>query len=246
MKQLFTLLFLLYSVHCCFAQQLIRCQTMEVDSALRASHSLESLNDFENWLQAKIAVYKASPQYGARGRAVLTIPVIVHVIHNGDAVGSGENISQAQVNSQIVVLNEDYRRAAGTLGYNTNVVGADCEIEFCPALVDPNGNILAEPGIDRQNQGQASWDETTINSTLKPATSWDPTRYCNIWTVNFGATSTILGYAQFPSSSGLQGLNANGGASSTDGVVIRYSAFGRVGNVASPYNKGRTLTHELG
>ncbi|MES2622301.1 MAG: M43 family zinc metalloprotease, partial [Bacteroidota bacterium] len=225
------------------AQQVIRCGTMQADSMLRASKSLESLNDFENWLQAKIATYKVSPQYNSRGRAVITIPVIVHVIHNGDVVGSGENISAAQVNSEFDVLNEDFRKALGTLGYNTNAVGADCEIEFCPAVVDPNGNILSEPGIDRQNEGQATWDQSSIDATLKPATIWNPDRYCNIWTVNFG-TSSILGYAQFPSSSGLQGLN--GGSANTDGVVVRYNAFGRTGTVTAPYNKGRTTTHELG
>src|SRR5687768_1275678 len=153
MKKLYTALclFLLLSSSV-FSQNLNRCQTMEADSALRATHSLESLDDFENWMKAKMAHYKASPQSGARGRAVITIPVIVHVIHNGDAVGVGENISQAQVNSQIAVLNEDFRKAAGTLGHNTSAVGADCEIEFCAAVVDPNGNVLAEPGIDRQNE----------------------------------------------------------------------------------------------
>src|SRR5688572_4845811 len=129
------------------AQKPERCSTMQVDSALRARHSLESLDDFENWMQAKLRLYKESPQNSSRGdRAVITIPIIVHVIHNGDAVGVGENISQAQVNSAIAVLNEDFRKAAGTLGYNTHPAGADCEIEFCPAVVDPNGNVLAEPG----------------------------------------------------------------------------------------------------
>lgn len=240
----YLLLCLMFSVS---AQHPDRCATMQADSALRAVKGLESLSDFENWLQAKIVQYKASAQYLSGGRSVITIPIIFHVIHNGDAVGSGENISQAQVNSQIDVLNEDYRKAFGTAGYNTNAVGADCEIEFCAAVVDPNGAVLAEPGIDRVNMGQSSWSQSDCDATLKPQTIWDPDRYCNVWTVNFGgSSSSLLGYAQFPSSSGLQGLNNNGGSATTDGVVIRYSACGRVGNVASPYNKGRTLTHELG
>lgn len=228
-------------------QDVQRCHTMEMDAELRARHSMESLDDFENWMAVKVAAYKASPAYLSGQRAVITIPIIFHIIHNGDAVGSSENISQAQVNSQIDVLNEDFRKLLGTPGYNTNAVGADCEIEFCPALIDPNGNILAEPGIDRRNMGQASWTTSTADGTLKPQTIWDPTRYFNVWSVNFGGSSaSLLGYAQFPSTSGLQGLNANGGAANTDGVVVRYNAVGRVGNVASPYNKGRTLTHEIG
>lgn len=228
-------------------QQVQRCHTMEMDAELRARNSMESLEDFENWMAVKVAAYKASPAYTSGQRAVITVPIIFHVIHNGDAVGASENISQAQINSQITVLNEDFRRMLNTPGYNTNAVGADCEIEFCPALIDPNGAVLTEPGIDRRNMGQASWTSSTADNTLKPQTIWDPTRYFNVWTVNFGGSSaSLLGYAQFPSTSGLQGLNANGGAANTDGVVVRYSAVGRVGTVTAPYNKGRTLTHEIG
>ena len=231
-----------------FAQQpLIRCETMEADSALRAAHSLESLPDFENWLQAKIAAYRASAEYSANRRSIITIPIIFHVISNGEAVGSGTNLSQTQINSQIAVLNEDYRKAFGTRGYNTNPVGADCEMEFCAAVVDPNGNILTEPGIDRRNMGQASWARTDIDATLKPQTYWDPTRYFNVWTVNFGGSSSnLLGYAQFPNTSGLQGINNNNGNANTDGVVIRYTACGRVGTLDNIYKYGRTLTHEAG
>ena len=244
-KSLLPILFLLFQLNL-YAQNVERCGTMEADSALRQAQGLPPLEDFENWLQAKIAVYKAYGEYQAGLRNVITIPIIFHIIHNGDAVGSNENISQAQVNSQIDVLNEDFRKALGTPGYNTNAVGADVELEFCPAVIDPNGNILAQPGIDRQNRNAASWQQSDIDATLKPATIWDPNRYCNVWVVNFGGSSTsLLGYAQFPSGSGLQGLGGTSG-STTDGVVVRYTACGRVGTVTSPYNKGRTLTHELG
>jgi PKD repeat protein len=235
-----------------FAQQLKRCETMQADTLRRATHSTESLEDFELWVQAKIAAYKNSPAYLQGSRNVVTIPIIFHVIHNGDNVGSGENLSQAQINSQIAVLNEDFRKASGTLGYNTHPAGADCEIEFCAAVVDPSGVVLQEPGIDRKNMGQTDWQRSSgaandIESVLKPATIWDPERYCNVWTVRFGGASTsLLGYAQFPSSSGLQGLNNNGGSATTDGVVVRFNATGRVGTLDANYNKGRTLTHELG
>lgn len=229
------------------AQTVNRCGTMEADSLLRASQSLESLQDFENWLQAKIQQYKQSPEYLSGQRSVRTIPIVFHIIHNGDAVGQNENISQAQVNSQITVLNEDFRKLLNTPGFNTHPAGADSEIEFCAALVDPNGNILTEPGINRVNLGQASWTQSQIDQTVKPQTIWDPERYCNVWVVNFGGSSaSLLGYAQFPSSSGLQGINNNAGSANTDGVVVRYTACGRVGTVSAPYNRGRTLTHEIG
>lgn len=36
------------------------------------------------------------------------------------------------------------------------------------------------------------------------------------------------------------------GPPETDGVVITYTAFGDTGTAASPFNKGRTATHEVG
>ncbi len=220
-----------------------KCATMYMDSLRRVEQGTESLTDFENWLQALMAKNYANV-HKSGSRAVVTIPFIVHIIHNGDAVGADENISTAQINSQIAVINEDFRRMAGTPGFNNNPVGADVEIEWCPALVDPNGNILPEPGIDRVNLGTASYSSTnTINSSVKPQTVWDPDRYCNIWVVKFSGST--LGYAQFPNVS-LAGIGTNNGGANTDGVVVRHTAFGRTGNVQSPYNKGRTLTHELG
>ena len=228
----------------------VRCATVEYDSVRRAQHpELGTRLEFEAWLKTKIKEYKQ--QKSGNHLPVLTIPVVVHVIHNGDAVGSGENITDAQVLSQIQVLNEDYRKMLNSPGYNNNPVGADIEIEFCMAVVDPNGN--ATNGIDRVNMGQASWAQPQIESTLKPQTIWDPTQYLNIWTCRFGgSSSSLLGYAQFPDNSGLSGLNASGGSASTDGVIINYNAFGTSAlddgtfNLNPTYNLGRTSTHEIG
>jgi hypothetical protein len=182
------------------------------------------------------------------------IPVVVHVVHNGEPVGSGPNISEAQVQSQIDVLNEDFRRKSGSNGYNAE--GVDIRIEFYLAPNDPDGNILAEPGIHRYNGGINIWPTglfTSVDNILKPATIWDPEEYFNIWTVNFGGFvgRNLLGYAQFPSNSGLPGLNADGGPANTDGVVIGYKYFGSAekGNfpdLHETYNLGRTCTHEVG
>ncbi|MFN0048762.1 MAG: M43 family zinc metalloprotease [Cytophagales bacterium] len=178
----------------------------------------------------------------------LTIPIIVHVVHNGDAVGTNENISQAQVNSQIEVLNEDFQRKVGTLGFNSNPVGAGMPVKFVLAAIDTNGNALAEPGLNRVDGKKGSWDGMEdIEEILKPTTQFDPKRYLNIWVVTFGGgMSSQLGYAQFPDLSSLSGIDATNNVASTDGLVIRFNAFGRVGNLKSPYNKGRTLTHEMG
>jgi len=224
------------------------CGTMEQDSIVRARFPKRgSLQDFENAVQNKIQQLKNQRTLAG----VVTIPVIVHVVHNGEAVGTGTNISQAQVQAQLEVLNEDFRKMVGTPGYNTNPVGADIEIEFCLSPVDANGNAMAEPGIHRHNGGKASWTVAQIDGTLKPQTIWNPNLFFNIWTVKFGGeNANLLGYAQFPDSD-LPGLEGFGTAANTDGVVVQFSSFGSVAKgsfpvMQAPYNRGRTLTHETG
>ena len=78
-----------------------------------------------------------------------------------------------------------------------------------------------------------SQDDKVKSSTTGGDDAWNTSKYLNIWVCNLG--NSLLGYAQFP-----------GGPTSTDGVVILYTAFGRTGNVVSPFNKGRTATHEVG
>ncbi len=207
---------------------------------------LETTNQFENWMGREIVKLRAE-QANKRTADIIRIPVVVHIIHNGEAVGSGSNISALQVQSQIDVLNEDYRRKAGTAGFNNNPVGADIEIEFCLATVNIQGANLAEPGIDRIRGTRANYIRSIIESQLKPQTIWDPTKYLNMWTLTFGGDDVqLLGYAQFPNATGIEGLPSGQGVANTDGVVMRFNAFGRVGNVESPYDGGRTTTHEVG
>src|SRR6478609_2384420 len=229
------------------------CATMTQDSINRILFpQRETLDEFEYAIKMKIAEINDRAKNGRTQAGVVTIPMIVHVIHNGEPVGSGLNISQAQIQAQIEVLNEDFRRKTGTPGFNDNSVGADVEIEFCLSPVDENGNVMAEPGIDRFNGGKTSWTQEELEGSLKSTTIWNPNLFYNVWTVKFGGTSAnLLGYAQFPDQSGLTGLNETGGPASTDGVVIQYSSFGSAdkGNfpvMQAPYNKGRTLSHETG
>ena len=108
---------------------------------------------------------------------VFRIPVVVHVIHNGEAIGEGANISAAQVKSQIDVLNEDFRRKLNTNGYNENPNGADCEIEFYLATTGPDGVLLSEAGIHRVDGRRKIWPKgffirNPIETVLKPTTIW--------------------------------------------------------------------------
>ena len=229
----------------------IKCATVEYNEALKQQHPEIGTNDeFEEWMSGKIQELRAQRLASPNNTTdVITIPVVIHIIHNGEAVGTAPNITDAQAISQITVMNEDYRRLMGSRGYNTHPDGADVEIEFCLASTDPNGNPTN--GIDRQNLGQSSWSTSAINSTVKPNTIWDPTKYMNMWTVIF-SDNTLLGYAQYPNNSGLPGLNANNGGANTDGVVANYNVFGSMDHddgtflMNATYQYGRTMTHEVG
>ncbi|MCH2022722.1 MAG: T9SS type A sorting domain-containing protein [Saprospiraceae bacterium] len=217
-----------------------RCGTMELDAYSRQRFPERgTLDEFERWLNPLVEEYK---EYNHNHRLpILTIPVIFHIITDGNGA---ENLSTGQVQAQLDQLNIDFRDLAGS----TNAVRGDCEIEFCLATLDPADNVLPEPGINRVTTfGDGPFASGTVDNNIKPATSWDPNNYMNIWVADL--TGGLLGWAQFPDASGLAGLNANGGAANTDGVVILYSAVGSVANPfpgGGPYNLGRTLTHEVG
>ena len=226
----------------------IRCAATEYEEHQRELNpKMETREAFEQWMAQKIKEQKNNQQIYSETGGIIYIPVVVHVIHNGDAYGVNENITDEQVQSQMTVMTQDFRRMAGTNGFNNNAIGADTNIEFVLAKVDPNGNPTN--GINRVNLCDASWSTEEIDDFVKPATYWDPTLYMNMWSVNF-SDSSLLGYAQFPSSSGLNGISSNGGNDYTDGVVAGYKFFGSselaTGNYTAPYDKGRTMTHEVG
>lgn len=167
-----------------------------------------------------------------RVEGVITIPVVVHVVWNTNA----ENISNAQIQSQIDILNEDFRRLnadAANTPADFQGVAADSEIEFCLATTDPNGNPTN--GITRT---QTSVSSFSTNDNMKFNSSggkdaWPAGQYLNIWVCDI--SGGILGYAQFP-----------GGSAATDGVVNDYQYFGNIGTATAPFDLGRTCTHEVG
>jgi hypothetical protein len=223
--------------------KLVRCASDEYNAELLKNNpKMMGSKAYEDLIKRQIEINKATVNK-AQGAVVYTIPVVVHVLHNGEAVGVGPNISEAQVLSQIQVMNEDFRRMAGTRGFNTNPVGADVEIEFCLVKQTPDG--CPTNGIDRVNISQNGINETSLPDALaqmdalKPSSIWDASKYMNMWSVAFNGGSGILGYAQFPE-----------GAASTDGVVSDYRYFGSDDDpsvtLPAPFNLGRTMTHEVG
>lgn len=222
-------------------------------------HDVSQEQAFEAWMQS--AILKDNQFANAKKASVVyTIPIVFHIIHSG-TLTPARNISQAQVNSQIVILNNDYRKL--NADFSTYVkqsafvnAAADIQINFCAASVDPSGTVLSEPGIDRVNVTTKGWSAlpyatSYIESTVKPQTIWDPTKYFNVWVLQFGGSDLgTLGYAQFPTipsgTSPVTDMVGQGGSANTDGVVVDYKYVGNIGTATAPYNRGRTLTHETG
>jgi hypothetical protein len=163
---------------------------------------------------------------------VATIPVVVHVVYRKAA----ENISRAQIESQLDVLNEDFRKRNGDVSTVPSAFSgraADARIQFELATLDPNGDPT--DGITRT---QTSVREFGLDDTVKFAShggisAWPADVYLNMWVCVLGGG--YLGYAQFP-----------GGPPATDGVVVTHTCFGNTGTAEAPFDGGRTATHEVG
>ncbi|MCA6069356.1 T9SS type A sorting domain-containing protein [Chryseobacterium sp. RG1] len=226
-----------------------RCSFVEYEEYLQRKDPKRMTEDqFEAWIAPLVEKVKEERLTNkSTSGGIITIPVVVHVIHSGEPYGTGANITDEQVQSQITVMNQDYRRMASTPGYNTSAVGADTMIQFALAKVDVNGNPTN--GIDRVNMCYPDWAQTDIDGYVKPNTIWNPTQYMNMWSITF-SDATLLGYATFPSGSGLSGLTSGLGTATTDGVVANYATFGSTDFGSFPmtqtYDKGRTMTHEVG
>ncbi len=174
---------------------------------------------------------------------IYTIPVVVHVLHEGEPIGQGSNITEEQIMSAITALNEDFRKLPGTNGDGD---GVDTGFEFCLASRDPDGN--ATTGINRVNgtsvanyadEGiQATGDSGADELTVKQLSIWPREDYLNIWVVNEiednNAQSGIQGFAYFPVDNPV------------DGIVILHNAIGTVGNIKPNTALNRTLAHEVG
>lgn len=193
-------------------------ENMKNDPALKGR-----MNDIESFTNRVIAQRQAGDVL-VNGQIV--IPVVVNVLYRT----ATENISDAQIQSQIDVLNEDF-------------AATNADFINTPALFS---GVAANIGIRftldqviRKYSSKTSWRtnddmKKTAKGGIDPTS---PATKLNIWVVNrmTSGTSTILGYAQFP-----------GGALATDGVVLGYNFTGRVGTLSAPFNLGRTATHEVG
>ena len=211
------------------------CGSMEVLEAQLAADPAQAQRMAAIEAHAKRVLSNPMLQRTAAGTVI--IPVVVHVLYNTAA----QNISDAQVQSQIDVLNEDFRKLNADVSKTpTQFAGlaADANVQFVLAKRTPTG--AATNGVIHKQTKVASWstNDAVKNSKRGGDDAWDATKYLNLWACNLG--QGLLGYAQFP-----------GGAAATDGVVCLYSAFGSrakyaAGTYTTTYDLGRTATHEVG
>ena len=185
-------------------------------------------------LRREIEAFSMFARRGPR-TTVARIPVVVHVLYRTAA----EDIADAQIESQIDVLNADFRKSNADLGHAPAAFAGragDALVEFALATEDPDGR--PSKGITRTRTRHASFDGdiAALDAEIKAtsgASAWPAARYLNLWVCTLG--SGLLGYAQFP-----------GGPADRDGVVILNTAFGTTGSVEAPFDRGRTATHEIG
>jgi hypothetical protein len=184
---------------------------IEIDPSIRQRQL-----DLENATRAR----RATGEVVKRG--LLKIPVIVHIIYKTDE----QNIDDDQIQSQIDVLNKDFRAQNTDINKIPPVwrsLATDTQLEF---------------NLDRVTRTQTTQGPFPTDDSMKFSASGGhdvitPDTHLNIWVCDI--SNGILGYAQFP-----------GGPPDTDGVVILYTAFGTKGTANAPYNLGRTTTHEIG
>ncbi len=153
---------------------------------------------------------------------VVTVKTIVHVVYKTD----DQNISQAQIESQIKALNKDFRA--------TNPDRKQTPEPWKGLVTDTRIQFrLAKVTRTKTSKNGFSFDDGVKSTATGGIPPQDPTTHLNMWVC--ALTGGLLGYAQFP-----------GGPAATDGVVINYRAFGTSGTAQAPFDKGRTATHEVG
>lgn len=235
-KHFLFLTFFLFASLLGFGQRQCGTDRIHQENQIKNPELYKSQEDFKNEINK---ILESPKPLRLSSETIYTLPVVVHVIYNNTA---GTNISDAQVFSQITVLNQDFRKQTGTPGFNSDPLGADTKIEFCLATRDPDGNPTN--GIVRILNTKTEWTDSD-ESTLKGLSHWPSNQYCNIYVCKMHVD--YLGYAQYPANYNLSGPEGDDGA--LDGIVIDYKAFGNTGVAGtSPrglYGKGRTATHEV-
>lgn len=209
------------------------CGTMEHLATMKQENpNLEAeMRSYNEGLKQWIA---ANENRLEKNREVITIPVVFHVVYRTAA----ENISDAEVKSQLDAMNADFMGTNADAATNIPAafkgVAGNPQIQFCLAQRTPNGQPTT--GIVRKQTTKTTFPDTgdPVKFSSKGGDdAWDTKQYFNFWICNLG--SSLIGYAEFPT----------GSATNTFGVVSNYMYTGTIG-AAKPFDKGRIGAHEGG
>jgi hypothetical protein len=213
------LLLVLAGIICAYSHAQDRCASAAYLTRTISPASESHIEDF----------IKNAPVQSRTTAGLIRIPVVIHnLYHHPD-----EKITEAQVQQQLVVVNNCLRRrnadTANTPAVFKNLA-ADLEIEFVLARSNPRGG--STNGYYRKYTPVVSWtnDDKVKFSAETGADAWDARYYLNIWVCNL---DRFAGYASFP-----------GGPAAQDGIVIDYAAFGPATHGGNA--QGKTLVHEVG
>ena len=163
------------------------------------------------------------------------IPIVFHIIHDGHPIGEDENVSVAQIENAVSILNEDYNTLnqdlENVVSEFQNLIG-DANIEFRLAKLDPNGNCTN--GINRILSNMTN----QANDCIKELIAWDDSKYVNIWVVeDIDNSIGAAAYTYLPGS--LWDDEA-------EGIIINHEYLGSIGSSSNTPYKRHTLSHEFG
>ncbi len=188
-----------------------------------------------------------TPEIPEPGEDIVFLPLVIHVVHSGEPLGTGPNLSLERIVRQIEILNEDFRRKEGSRGHNNDPDGGDTKIEFVLAKQTPEGKPTN--GVNRIDTTQIKTRELGYNQThYAQYAYWNPSQYINIWTTPLPESTEcmVLGNATGPKTDlpGTEHL-ALPGPNDAEGILVNWIHFGE-SNIDCHARYGRTLTHEMG
>ena len=186
MKHIYLLFFLVSILS--FGQEGIPvCKTSDKNQEL-IERSAEARQAFDKMKSQIANAQKQNPING-----IYKVPMVVHIMHTGEAIGTGSNLTDQDVFYGVQYLNNYWRKI---LGSNGDADGVDMEIEFELASFDPNGastngivrydlsgvqsfvdNGVGDGGLEDHNS------DVAVNS-LKEYSHWNGEHYYNVWIVD--------------------------------------------------------------
>ncbi|MEM6642313.1 MAG: choice-of-anchor J domain-containing protein [Bacteroidota bacterium] len=201
--------------------------------------------EFEEWVQEKLVRRLSRIPLATQASSEITIPVVVHVLHQGEEVGEGSNLSVDRIRGQIDSLTVDFRRLnADTINTPSAFlpVAADVEINFVLAYRDPKGNPT--DGIVRVNASRSFIpDRISDLIQMRSLSHWPAEDYFNIYCADL--STNLIGFATFPETDGSKG-SSSGQWPYLDAVYMDHQYFGVNPDAPAFESRGRTLTHEVG